>query len=351
VGQPTVFVMGAGRSGTSILQSILSMHGRLVISHELRVLELAVLTGALVDNGGSPAIDERAPKSGFGLEIGKVFVSLLGAEQLRVAGKSGGVYGDKYPPYCEQISYLDRLWPAARFVHILRDGRDVVASALQAYVADRGWRRAPETPTVSALANNWAKQVRTARSYGASLPSSRYFELRYEYLCNDASATLAQLLRFIGLQPDEHHDAMSECMRPSRSWRDTLSRDDLDEFERCEDARELNLELGYEATPLQREAPRGLDADAWAAAGVEASSDSRAMACFVRAMRTPRKSTRAIVEALQRPARVESLFAAMNARTSGDADVRRALASWTQARGLDAEAARALFDANGGAGA
>ncbi len=338
---PEVFVMGAGRSGTSILQSLLSMHGRLAISHELRVLELAVLTCALIDNAGSPAIDETAPKSGFGLELGKAYVSLLGAEQLQAAGKSGGVYGDKYPPYCDQMAHLERLWPAAKFVHIVRDGRDVVASALQAYVVDRGWRRAAETPSVTAIATSWARQVRSARACGARLPSARYHELRYEQLCADAAGVLGSVLRFLGLSPDEKHAEMAKRMRPGRAWRETLERDELDEFEACAEARTLNAELGYEPTPSEPAARRGLGPDDWAVLGRERGG-SAALACFVRGMRTPNKSLAAIVGALEQPSRAESLFAAFSVRTLDDSAARAAFATWMQARGLDAAAARAV---------
>lgn len=322
------------------------MHGGLVISHELRVLELAVLTAALIDNAGSPAIDESRPKSAFGLELGRQYVALLGAEQLRVAGKPGGVYGDKYPPYCEQFAFLDKLWPAAKFVHILRDGRDVVASALQAYVTDRGWRRASETPSVTAIAAQWARHVRGARTYGARLPTARYHELRYEQLCADAAATLAELLKFIGLESDAKHAEMAARMRPGRAWKQTLSRDELDEFESCSDASALNIELGYEATPDEPEARRGLGPDDWAELGRRAEG-SRALACFVRGMRTKAKSEDAIVGALEHAARQESLFAAMNARTQGSMRVRTALTKWMEARGLDAQAARAVIGLEG----
>jgi hypothetical protein len=341
VSPPSVFVLGAGRSGTSILQSLLSMHGRLVISHELRVLELAVLTGALIDNAGSPALDEKAPKSVFGLELGKAYVALLGAEQLRAAGKSGGVYGDKYPPYCDQLAHLERLWPAAKFVHIVRDGRDVVASALQAYVVDRGWRRSAETPSVRAIATSWARQVRSARAYGASLQAARYHELRYEQLCVDAAGVLASVLRFLGLALDDKHAEMAKRMRPGRNWRETLARDELDEFEACVEARTLNLELGYEPTPTEPQARRGLGPDDWAQLGRELGG-SKSMACFVRGMRTPSKSLEAIRGALALPSRPESLFAALNARSLDDPAAREALADWMQARGLDAQAARAV---------
>ncbi len=353
----TGFVMGAGRSGTSILQELLCMHGTLVVSHELRVLELAVLAGALIDKDGETAIDERAPKSTFGLEAGVRFVELLAEEQLRAAGKPHGVYLDKYPPYCEHIAHLDRLWPHAKFVHILRDGRDVAASAVQAYIGDHGWRRASETPTLEALAAYWTKLVRTAREYGARLPKECYLELRYEDLTHEPARELERVLRFVGLAPDANHAAMAAKMRPGKTWRETLSHEELVAFESVADASALNRELGYPPTPLK---PSDAGADtttsswtagvsgavAWAKLGdaARAAGDAkRAEFAYLRAVRGKEKVREAAHALLADAKRPEALFAAMNARTWDEAASREALATWMEARGLDRAASRAAL--------
>jgi len=356
-GAPRFFVLGAGRSGTSILQSLLSMHARLVVSHELRVLELAVLTGALFDNAGEPNIDERAPRTPAGLALGVRFVELLGEEQLRAADKPEGVYSDKYPPYCEQLAHLDRLWPQAKFVHILRDGRDVVASAIQAFITDRGWRRQAETPTVEQLATHWARQVRAARAYAARLPRERYLEISYEELTRDAANVLDIVLRFVGLEPDASHTAMAKRMRPGKTWRDTASHLELVQFESVADASALNRELGYPPTPLRPSDP-GADATQsswsatltspaqWADAGLAARArgdEKRAAFCFTRAIRGKSKDPRGAVALLEQSASGEALFAAMNARGWSDEHSRAALAAWLQARGLDAATARSVM--------
>lgn len=354
-GAPRFFVLGAGRSGTSILQALLSRHPGLLVSHELRVLELAVLAGALFDHGGKTEIDERAPRSAAGLALGLRFVARLGEEQLRAAGKPDGVYADKYPPYCEQLSFLDRLWPHARFVHILRDGRDVVASALTAYMADRGWRRTSEVPSVEANATHWARQVRAARAYAAKLPSGRYLEISYEDLTVDSAAVLARVLRFVGLEPAANHAAIAAQMRPGRTWRDTLSIQDLAQFESVVEARELNAELGYPPTSqavtaswsAALETPRQ-----WADAGdaaCRAGDEARALFCWSRAIRGKSKDPRGALGLLGQPGRPESLFAALSASSWTDRESRAALARWCEARGLDRAAALAVFGLGSGA--
>ncbi|MCE9595142.1 MAG: sulfotransferase [Planctomycetes bacterium] len=354
-GEPRFFVMGAGRSGTSLLQRILCRHPRLHCSHELRLLELVVLAGALVDVDGGPEVKEDAARSPFGLEVGRTFAHLLAEEQLTFHGRE--VYGDKYPPYCEQIHILDRLFPHARFVHIVRDGRDVVSSALQAFVANRGWRRLTEPPGPNRLAESWARAVRHAREYGKRLGPARYLELRYEELARDPGATMTEVFRFLGLELDPALAASVSEVERGKTWRETLSLGELAEIERSRNASDLLAELGYPPTPNEADAEAGLawtrgieGSAAWYERGARARAegDERiAPTCFVRAIRGPQKDARAARALLDSPTRAESLFAALHLRGERELDSRAALARWAEARGLDRAAARALFAVEG----
>jgi hypothetical protein len=351
--EPRFFVMGAGRSGTSLLQRILCRHPRLYCSHELRLLELVVLAGALVDVDGGPEVKEDTARSPFGLEVGRTFAKLLAEEQLAFHGRA--IYGDKYPPYCEQIHLLDRLFPGSRFVHIVRDGRDVVSSALQAFVANRGWRRLVEPPGPNRLAESWARSVRHAREYAKRLGPARYFELRYEDLAQDAGATMAEVFRFLGAEVDPALAASVAEVERGKTWRETLSLGELGEIERSRSARDLLAELGYPPTPSETEAEpglawtRGLDGSpTWYDRGARARAEGdeiKAPICFVRAIRGPNKDARAARALLDSPTRPESLFAALYLRDERGLDSRAALARWAEARGLDRGAARGLFDA------
>jgi hypothetical protein len=328
MGSPAFFVLGVGRSGTSILGHALSQHPQVFVSHELRVLELALLAAALLDQHGEPLAQEPRGYSPLGLAFGAAFAESLGVAQLEHEGKPGGVYADKYPPYCAQIGALNGLFPKARFVHILRDGRDVVSSAARAFVADRGWRREREIPSVAALAEHWAREVALARRHAAQLGRSRYRELRYEELLARPEAALAPLLEFLGLEAGQALARMAAVLRPGPDWRSSLSPAQLREFDSVPAARALLAELGYPAS-----APGD---------GVEAQG-TQALLCALRDA-APGPERRAAARALlARPAQVESLFAALHAREQESAEERAALASWAQARGLDAQAARGLF--------
>ncbi len=345
------------------MQEVLSLHPQLVVSHELRVLELALITASVFDTRGAPLTDPNAPKSALGLALGREFVAALGEQQLRAAGKSGGVYADKYPPYCEPLAALDALWPQARFVHILRDGRDVLASAHAAFVSDRGWRRERSAPAQEAIVQQWTRHVKAARAYAAKLAQGRYLEVRYEDLTARPRDVLAELLRFVELEPGAALETMAARLRPGKTWRETLAHAELAAFERDAAASELNRELGYPPTAFGDDEPGARagaatwtealeSAPQWFAAGEAAlarGDQRRAVFALLRAFRGPQKDLRSALRMLDMHERPESLFAAMNALQSGDSGSRTALARWMHARGLDLDAARAVMGLAGGA--
>ncbi len=105
---------------------------------------------------------------------------------LRKEGKKR--WGDKTPHNVFHIPVLHMLFPDARFIHIYRDGRDVV----------RSWVRAPFGPTnIVEAAAEWQRFVRAGQQGGATLPPTQYLEIRYETLLADPEATLRSVCRFI----------------------------------------------------------------------------------------------------------------------------------------------------------
>lgn len=98
------------------------------------------------------------------------------------------LWGDKTPVYMAEIPLLARLFPQARFVHLLRDPRDCALSTAKA------WGNSPLR-----TAQEWADRVRACRAAGAALGPSRYLELRYEDLTSDVRGHLGRIFDFLGL--------------------------------------------------------------------------------------------------------------------------------------------------------
>jgi hypothetical protein len=91
-----------------------------------------------------------------------------------------------------EIPLLAALFPAARFVHLVRDPRDCVLST------ESAWGNTPLR-----TAQEWATRVRLCRSAGRALAPGRYLELRYEDLTADVRTSLGRVFEFLGVPMPE----------------------------------------------------------------------------------------------------------------------------------------------------
>jgi hypothetical protein len=98
------------------------------------------------------------------------------------------LWGDKTPAYMTEMPLLGRVFPQARFVHLIRDPRDCCLSA------EKTWGHTPLR-----TAQNWADRVARCRADGAVLGPARYHELRYEDLVADVRGRLGAIFDFLGV--------------------------------------------------------------------------------------------------------------------------------------------------------
>jgi hypothetical protein len=131
------------------------------------------------------------------------FVSRLYDLRARKTGKT--MSGEKTPDYCRKMPLLHQLFPQARFLHIIRDGRDVALSTLNWATAGKGpgrwdlWNR----DAVGTCALWWRWQVGNGRYDGARLGASVYREVTYERLVAQPEAELVAICEFLNIPFDE----------------------------------------------------------------------------------------------------------------------------------------------------
>ncbi len=143
---PFVFVIGCPRSGTTLLQRMLDNHPQLTIANDTHFITRAVkkalrratdpvLTPELVDQVRAyrrfyrMGLDEAdVGKATRGCRTYSQFVSRL--YDFRDAHAVKYLSGEKTPDFCRQIPALHSLFPVAKFIHIIRDGRDTSLSAM-----------------------------------------------------------------------------------------------------------------------------------------------------------------------------------------------------------------------------
>jgi hypothetical protein len=283
---PCLFVIGCPRSGTTLLARMLGAHPDLAIVNETHWLgrwyekrkdltKEGLATPQLLDR----LLEHRKFAQHFGLTRDEL-ERLAGREPLPYATLMSRLFdgyaakrgkrlaGDKDPGYVKYADTLHELWPRARFVHLIRDGRDVALSAMSWSKARRLARRFPtwQNDPAATAALWWEYHVRLGKEAGARLGASSYRELRYEALVTQPEAELRAICAFLDLpyngamlryhegrtKDDPALDAKQAWLPPTeglRDWRAQMSPNDLERFEAA--GGRLLDELGYERAVAQ----------------------------------------------------------------------------------------------------
>ena len=278
---PYVFIVGCPRSGTTLLRRIIDAHRKIAIIHQSRFIPRfferrrgltpeGLVTTKLVDR----LLEARGIKN---LKTSREMLESLveagepvsystfvtGVFDLYGKGQGKRLVGDKTPSYLRHIPTLHALWPQAKFVHLIRDGRDVCLSILN---WKRGERVAGRFATwsedpVSITALWWKWNVTLGREDGAPLGPDLYHEVHYEALVSEPANECKTLCDFLNLPYDEGMLRFHECLpdprfydgkqmkwRPIvtglRDWKAEMPAEDLERFEAV--AGDLLQELGYE---------------------------------------------------------------------------------------------------------
>lgn len=309
---PYVFVIGCPRSGTTLLQRMLNAHPHLAVTNEMDIglddgLRRTRHSGN-TRNDPPEAEPVGITRDGF---VTQAFVEqllasrrvarhrfdadavrrLVGARprlsyaefvsrlfDLYAAMRGKELAGDKTPRYVQWVSDLHSLWPDARFVHVIRDGRDI-------YLSMRDWRTAGPTGDNEGLGGDfrrgdyimsrfrgwnedpvvtialwWKWRVLLGRQHGEALDPALYHEIRYEDLVSDPATMSRALCSFLDLPYREKMVNFAEGRTKSdprlaskhrwlpptpglRAWRTQMSPEAVQRFEAV--AGDLLDELGY----------------------------------------------------------------------------------------------------------
>jgi hypothetical protein len=276
---PYLFIVGCPRSGTTLLRRLVDTHPLVAVIDEMRWIASfferregltpeGLVTPELVDR--LLAYDRFATLEISREQLGRLIDTgdsipypnfVTGIFDLYGQAQGKSLVGDKTPRYARRIGTLHALWPEARFVHLIRDGRDVCMSILNWKKAERALGRFSTwgEDQVSTAALWWEWHVRLGREDGGSLAPQLYHEVRYEELVSRPAKTCEKLCDFLGLPYDEgilkfHEHMPDPCFhvkqnkwRPIvtglRDWRTQMPAEDLERFEAA--AGELLEALGY----------------------------------------------------------------------------------------------------------
>ena len=282
------FIVGVGRSGTTMLRLMLDSHPQLTIPPETHFVPDLI---DAIEAGADPeqAVEVMQAVRQWGdlhiepaeaIERFRALNDFNAGDALRAfyaiyAERQGKPrWGEKTPAYVRSMRKIEKALPEARFIHVIRDGRDVALSR---------WKRTlgeGEKAPAGQVAEGWQRRIRRAQKQGQRL--AHYLELRYEDLVTDTEPNLRKIAEFLELEWDpvmlrfyeRAADRMSEMARdlpasdgkPTRPgdermqahamtqkppdpsamyrWKERMSPEDVAAFDAA--AGELLSDLGYE---------------------------------------------------------------------------------------------------------
>jgi len=221
---PAPFVVGMNRSGTTLLRMMLDAHPALVIPPETHFVP--DLIRSVRGRGAKPADALEAMKAhrewkDFAFTDAEALDWLEALPKLEpgpavrafyeaYAGRAGKPrWGEKTPRYVLKMPLIASALPEARFVHVIRDGRDVALSVLD---------RTVKSVDAAEVARRWQRKIERAREDAPRL--DHYLEVRYEELVADPGPVLKRVCEFVELDFDEamlsYHERSGERLTEMR---------------------------------------------------------------------------------------------------------------------------------------
>ena len=200
-----VFMVGSARSGTSLLRLMIGHHPQIAANPEF-----GMAVDALGPNGELPALedyyawlerDRIARLYAFDVDRRLDYAHLVDSFLRQRAVREGKPIATATVHH--RYDLLPRIWPDARFLYILRDGRDVARSVIH-----MGW-----AGNVFHGCQRWIDAEERWERFRPTLPPERVLEVRYEELILEPRRELERICAFYGVAYD---DAIFEYTKSSR---------------------------------------------------------------------------------------------------------------------------------------
>lgn len=270
------FVVGCGRSGTTLLRTMLDHHPMLAIPVEslfiidyLRSAErvpLATVRGLILRE--FELKEWGIPLDGALIaDCDSVPAIITRLHERYVEQHKARYWGQKTPRFVRYGDLLKRAYPTAKFINVLRDPRAVVNSLVRSNV---------HSSNVYYGAKRWLNDVNAGRQLKAAYPDD-VLDVRYEDLVADTETVLRNICDFLGLPFDAamldyhrtgtadyggYHEQIHARLNapPSQdrieAWRDKLTADEIALIESI--CAPLMTELGYQPEQSAHPIPSGM---------------------------------------------------------------------------------------------
>ena len=209
------FIIGSGRSGNTLLRSILSGNSDISIPPESYRFPFAIKKFHIFNNRNWEDIISQVLKEFEDCKefytweidikdvqkrleniadskrtLSNIFDELFCTYAEKHSPKSK-IWGDKTPMNTLYLDWIGPVFPYSKFVHIIRDGRDVASSYLKMGRYD----------TILEAVNRWINSIELAQSFGSKIKEN-YMEIRYEELVTNTESEIQRICDFLNIQYD-----------------------------------------------------------------------------------------------------------------------------------------------------
>jgi hypothetical protein len=207
-----VFLVGCPRSGTTLLQSLLSAHPQVASFPESHFFTTVISSQALLYQLGLASPRARTRFYQFVHEIGHsemrrylpgfpVFTrqytrAFLAVLDTLTRQQQKSLWLEKTPRHLHYIDDISRLVPGAKFIHLIRNGADTVASLYEVVQAHPDTWKAFSPGDLDQCIQRWLTDAMITRQH---CHKSNHILIRYEHLTEEPRLVLTKLCTFIGL--------------------------------------------------------------------------------------------------------------------------------------------------------
>uniref|UniRef100_A0A3P9MGG5 Protein-tyrosine sulfotransferase n=1 Tax=Oryzias latipes TaxID=8090 RepID=A0A3P9MGG5_ORYLA len=202
---PIIFIGGFPRSGTTLMRVMLDAHNAVRCGEETRVIPRLLTMRASWSKSAKERI--RLDEAGVTDQVLDSAVRAFLLEVIIGHGEPAPRLCNKDPFSLKSLSYLARIFPKAKFVLMLRDGRATVHSMISRKVTISGF----DLTSYRDCLTKWNSAVETMFSQCQAAGEVRCMAIRYEQLVLHQELEMRKLLNFLELQWDPsvlHHEEL-----------------------------------------------------------------------------------------------------------------------------------------------
>lgn len=210
------FIVGSFKSGTTWLQKLFDSHPDVCCDGESHFFNVLAPRVCEVLNQHNRHIDSKnkmlnRTDAGYprvNQNDTDFFIKMMLSTFLfkQMGGKDYKAVGEKTPDHIQSVRYIKKIIPKAKFIHVVRDPRDVIVSGwFHIYRDTPKWAKEtfPEIQKYAdVVSKSWDKIIKLAQQYKKDYPND-FLEFRYENMIDNPRPCVESVFKFLDVSSDK----------------------------------------------------------------------------------------------------------------------------------------------------